>query len=97
MLAALVGGYAPNDLYTVMNGLAKTGDEKIDRIVELLEALVTNPSHNRYAFMGQSAELQKILISGRNAESGRTRDRAARIINVLAAKGEDSYLDLLES
>lgn len=96
LLDALVGGYAPNDLYTVIGGLAKLGDDKIDRVVEVIEALARSASYNRYAFMVQPAELRKILTAGKASGSLQTRSRVERVVNVLAAKGEDSFLDLLE-
>ncbi|MEY9604341.1 hypothetical protein ABIF74_009033 [Bradyrhizobium japonicum] len=96
LLDALAGGYAPNDLYTVIGGLAKLGDDKIDRVVEVIEALARSASYNRYAFMVQPAELRKILTAGKASGSLQTRSRVERIVNVLAAKGEDSFLDLLE-
>ncbi|TFV44502.1 hypothetical protein [Bradyrhizobium niftali] len=96
LLDALAGGYAPNDLYTVIGGLAKLGDDKIDRVVEVIEALATSESYNRYAFMVQPAELRKILSAGKKSGFEQTRSRVERIVNVLAAKGEDSFLDLLE-
>jgi hypothetical protein len=92
----LAAGYAPNDLYTVIGGLSKLGDDKIDRVVEVLEGLTTNPTLSRYLLMGQPTEIRKILVAGKMRGGEKTRGRVGRIVNVLASKGVDSFVDLLE-
>ncbi|MFB9268375.1 hypothetical protein ACFFWD_35555 [Bradyrhizobium erythrophlei] len=96
LLDALAAGYAPNDLYTVIGGLAKLGEDRIDRVIEVLEGLATNPSVSRYALMVQPVELRKMLTVGKASRCEKTRRRVDRLVNVLASKGVDSFIDLLE-
>jgi hypothetical protein len=96
LLDALAAGYAPNDLYTVIGGLSKLADERIDRVIEVLEGLAAKPSVNRYALMVQPVELRKMLTVGKATGCEKTRRRVDRIVNVLASKGVDSFIDLLE-
>ena len=95
-IEVLAAGYTPNDLYTVIGGLSKLGDHKIDRVVEVLKGLATNPALERYAFMGQPTEIRKMLVAGKVSGCDRTRQRVDRIVNVLASKGVDSFIDLLD-
>ncbi|WP_441232726.1 hypothetical protein [Bradyrhizobium sp. 1200_D9_N1_1] len=92
---ALGAGYAPNDLYIVFQRLSRLEDAKIDRVIEVLEGIATNLSVSRYALMVQPAELRKMLTAGKVSQSKKTRQRVERIINVLASKGVDSFIDLL--
>jgi hypothetical protein len=96
LLNALAAGYAPNDLYMVIGGLSKLGDDKIDRVIEVLEGLATSPSVSRYALMVHPAELRKMLTAGKASGCEKTRRRVDRIVNVVASKGVDSFIDLLE-
>jgi hypothetical protein len=91
------GGYAPNDLYIIFRDLSKLGEAKIDKVIEVLEGITTNPSVSRYALMVQPLELRKMLTAGRVSESEKTHQRVDRIVNVLASKGVDSFIDLLGS
>lgn len=95
-IEVLAAGYRPNDLYTVVGGLSKLGNDKIDRVVEVLEGLATSPGLNRYALMGQPTEIRKMLVAGKVSGCDRTRQRVDRIVNVLASKGVDSFIDLLD-
>ena len=96
LLNALAAGYAPNDLYRVIGGLSKLGDDKIDRVIEVLEGLATSPSVSRYALMVHPAELRKMLTAGKASGCEKTRRRVDWIVNVVASKGVDSFIDLLE-
>jgi hypothetical protein len=62
----------------------------------VLEGLATNPALNRYALMGQPTEIRKMLVAGKASRCERTRQRVSRIVNVLASKGVDSFIDLLD-
>ncbi|PSO22718.1 hypothetical protein C7G41_33915 [Bradyrhizobium sp. MOS002] len=92
---AVAAGYAPNDLYIIFQKLSGLGEAKIDKVIEVLEGIATNPSVSRYALMVQPAELRKMLTAGKVSQSEKTRQRVERIINVLASKGVDSFIDLL--
>jgi hypothetical protein len=97
LIDVLAAGYAPNDLYVVVRDLSKLGEAKIDKVIEVLEGIATNPSVSRYALMVQPAEFRKMLTAGKVSESEKTRRRVDRIVNVLASKGVDSFIDLLRS
>jgi hypothetical protein len=97
LIDALAAVYAPNDLNIVFRDLSKLGEAKIDKVIEVLEGIATNPFVSRYALMVQPAEFRKMLTAGKLSESEKTRQRVDRIVNVLASKGVDSFIDLLGS
>jgi hypothetical protein len=89
-------GYAPNDVYTVIRHIAIHADDDIDRVVEVLHALATGPQSDRYTLMVQTAEIRQMLVAGKRTGNEATSARVVSIVNVLASKGNEAYLDLLE-
>jgi hypothetical protein len=96
LLEVLAAGYAPNDLYIVIGNLAKLTEDRIERVVDVLYALATSPHLNRYGLMVQGAEMRRMLDAGKESGIAPTAAKVDRIVNVLASKGDDSYLDLLD-
>ena len=74
---------------------SKLEDDKIDRVIEVLSALVSSPRVNRLTLMVQPGPMRKMLVAGKASGAPKTRSLVADIVNVLASKGEDSYMDLL--
>jgi hypothetical protein len=74
---------------------AKLGEDKIDKVIEVLEGIATNPSVSRYALMVQPVEFRKMLTVGKVLGSEKSRRRVDRIVNILASKGVDLVIDLL--
>ncbi|HLH73858.1 MAG TPA: hypothetical protein VKX96_11300, partial [Chloroflexota bacterium] len=97
LINALAAGYAPNDLYIVIRDLSKLAEDKIDKVIEVLEGIATNQYVSRYALMVHPVEFRKMLTAGKVSESEKTRQRVDRVVNVLASKGVDSFIDLLGS
>ena len=95
LLATMAAGFATNDIYSVVDKLSKLEDDKIDRIIEVLSALVSSPRVNRLTLMVQPGPMRKMLIAGKASGAPKTRSLVADIVNVLASKGDDSYMDLL--
>ena len=96
LLAIMAAGYAPNDIYSVVDKLSKLDSEKIDRVIEVLSGLVSSPRVNRLALMVQPGPMRKMLVAGKASPVPQTRSSVANIINILASKGDDSYMDLLD-
>jgi hypothetical protein len=96
LLAIMAAGYAPNDIYSVVDKLSKMDVEKIDRVVEVLSALVSSPHVNRLTLMVQPGPMRKMLAAGKASGVPKTRSLVANIVNILASKGDDSYMDLLD-
>ena len=92
----LAAGYAPNDIYSVVDKLSKMDVEKIDRVIEVLSALVSSSRVNRLTLMVQPGPMRKMLVAGKASGVPNTRALVANIINILASKGDDSYMDLLD-
>ncbi|UPK01442.1 hypothetical protein [Bradyrhizobium sp. 170] len=96
LLAILAADYAPNDIYSVVDKLSKMDVEKIDRVVEVLSALVSSPHVNRLTLMVQPGPMRKMLVAGKATVAPKTRSLVTNIVNILASKGDDSYMDLLD-
>jgi hypothetical protein len=96
LLAIMDAGYAPNDIYSVVDKLSKMDVEKIDRVVEVLSALVSSSHVNRLTLMVQPGPMRKMLVAGKASGVPKTRSLVANIVNILASKGDDSYMDLLD-
>jgi hypothetical protein len=92
----MAAGYAPNDIYSVVDKLSKMDVGKIDRVVEVLSALVSSPHVNRLTLMVQPGPMRKMLVAGEASGVAKTRSLVANIVNILASKGDDSYIDLLD-
>jgi hypothetical protein len=95
LLASLKAGFAPNDIYSVVDKLAKM-DDRIDRVIEVLSALVSSPHINRLTLMVQPGPMRTMLVAGKASAVQRTRMLVSDIVNILASKGDDSYMDLLD-
>jgi hypothetical protein len=96
LLVILAAGYAPNDMYSVVDKLCKMDVEKIDRVIEVLSALVSSSRVKRLTLMVQPGPMRKMLVAGKASGVPNTRSLVANIINILASKGDDSYMDLLD-
>lgn len=96
LLAIMAAGFAPNDIYSVVDKLSKMDVGKIDRVVEVLSALVSSPHVNRLTLMVQPGPMRKMLSAGKASGAPKTRSLVANIVNILASKGDDSYMDLLD-
>jgi hypothetical protein len=96
LLVILAAGYAPNDMYSVVDKLSKMDVEKIDRVIEVLSALVSSSRVKRLTLMVQPGPMRKMLVAGKASGVPNTRSLVANIINILASKGDDSYMDLLD-
>ncbi|WP_314957194.1 hypothetical protein [Bradyrhizobium cosmicum] len=96
MLAVLSAGYAPNDVYTVIRHLASIDGRQVERVVDVLYALAISPHTGRYALMVQGTEIRRILVTGKRSGIGTVASKVDRIVNLLASKGNDTYLDLLD-
>jgi hypothetical protein len=96
LLAIMAAGFAPNDIYSVVDKLSKLDSEKIDRVIEVLSALVSSPRVSRLTLMVQPGPMRTMLVAGKASAMPQTRSLVANIINILASKGDDSYMDLLD-
>jgi hypothetical protein len=96
LLAIMDAGFAPNDIYSVVDKLSKMDVGKIDLVIEVLSALVSSPRVNRLTLMVQPGPVRKMLVAGKGSGAPMTRSLVADIVNVLASKGDDSYMDLLD-
>jgi hypothetical protein len=95
VVAMTEAGFAPADVYNIMDRLTKISTEHPDRVAEVLEALVKNPHFDRRVYLSQNPALRTIMRNGLAAHSPRTAIRVAETINYLAALGDTGYLDLL--
>jgi hypothetical protein len=65
LLAILAAGYAPNDIYSVVDKLSKLDIGKIDRVVQVLSGLVSSPHVNRLTLMVQPGPMRKMHVAGK--------------------------------
>ena len=93
LLRMLRLGFEPSLVYSVIEWLAKVCETHVDRAVEVLEALVTNPHANYY--MGQEQSIRTVLVSGRGRGKPETIARIDEVVSYLASIGQTGYLDIV--
>jgi hypothetical protein len=95
VLSMSKAGFAPSELYSVIDRLSKLSPDLPDRVAEVLAALVKNPRFDRWVYMTQSAAVRAILENGLASGSPVTASVVTETINYFSAMGDSSYLDLL--
>lgn len=95
VLRVLSAGILLREDYAVVDWLGKIAPEHPDKAVEVLSALVTNPSINQRSYATHRDSLRVILKIGMAQGSGDTADRVRELVSHLATIGESSYLNLL--
>lgn len=93
----LKAGFVPNDAFNVVGWLGTFSLENVDRAVELLGALLTNPRVDRWAYTTQNAAIRMVLTEGVANGSDDTIARVHEIVSFLSSVGETSYLDVTRS
>jgi hypothetical protein len=96
LLIMLKAGFTPNDAFSVIDNLAKLLPAQIDRVVEVANLLVRNPSVDGWIFAAQDRSLRAILIEGRRSPTPRTAATVRGIVSYLASRGNSTFLDLDE-
>jgi hypothetical protein len=94
LLRMLRSGFVPALAYNVVEWLAKVHETHVDRAIEVLEALVTNPNADQWIYVGQDRSIRTLLTVGQSSRVAATVNRVAELVSFLALNGQPGYLDL---
>jgi len=92
VLRMLRSGFVPSIAHNVVEWLVKISATHADRAVQVLEALVANPSIDHY--MGQEQSIRAVLIAGQARGTPATIERVGEVVSYLASIGQTGYLDV---
>ncbi|MFT4118348.1 hypothetical protein [Bradyrhizobium sp.] len=95
MIAATEAGFAPSDLYSVLDRLAKASPKLPERAGRALAALVKCKHADAWTYMTQGASMRAIFVNGLAANAPEITNLIMEAINYLASIGDTGYLDLL--
>ncbi len=92
----LQAGFVPTDAFSVVDWLAKIAPRNVDRAVEILSALLRNPSIDQWAYMTQQAPIRTILAEGLAHGMQETISKVHELIGFLSSINETGYIDLIQ-
>jgi hypothetical protein len=97
LLDVMQAGFSPTDAFNVVTRLEKIAVRYPDQAVAVLQALLTNPRVDRWAYMTQREPIRDVLSAGLTRGTAETAIRATGLISFLSTIGETSYIELLRS
>jgi hypothetical protein len=97
LLDMMQAGFSPTDAFNVVTRLQKISSRHADQAVAVLQALLTNPRVDRWAYMTQREPIRDVLSAGLTRGTTETATRATELISFLSTIGETSYIDLLRN
>jgi hypothetical protein len=89
------GGFVLKDAFTVVTRLQKISSRHADQAVAVLQALLTNPLVDHWAYVTQREAIRDVLKAGLTRGTAETVTRAKELISFLSTIGETSYIDLV--
>jgi hypothetical protein len=95
LLRMLRSGFVPALAYNVVEWLARVRETHVDRAVEVLEELLTNPNVDQWAYVGQDQSIRALLTAGQSHGTTATAERVKELVSFLASIGQPGYLDLV--
>jgi hypothetical protein len=95
LLRMLRSGFVLSSAYNVVEWLAKISATHVDKAVEVLEALVTNPGVDQY--VGQQQSIRAVLVAGQTCGTTETIARVGELVSVLSSIGQTGYLDVVRT
>jgi hypothetical protein len=90
-------GFVPTDAFSVVARLQKISSRHADQAVAVLQALLTNPLVDRWAYMTQREPIRDVLSAGLTGGTPETVARAKELISFLSTIGETSYIELVRN
>ena len=97
LLDMMKAGFLPTDAFSVVTRLQKISSRHADQAVAVLQALLTNPLVDRWAYMTQREPIRDVLSAGLARGTAETVTRAEELISFLSTIGETSYIELVRS
>jgi hypothetical protein len=94
LLRMLRSGFVPGYADDVVDWLAKVCETHVDRAVETLYELLTNPNADRWIYAVQNQSIRTILTTGQSNGTAVTVERVEELVSFLASVGQPGYLDL---
>jgi hypothetical protein len=97
LLDMMKAGFVPTDAFRVVTRLQKISSHHADHAVAVLQALLTNPLVDRWAYMSQRELIRDVLSAGLTRGTVETIARAKELISFLSTIGETSYIELVRA
>jgi hypothetical protein len=97
LLDMMKAGFLPTDAFSVVTRLQKISSRHADQAVAVLQALLTNPLVDRWAYMTQREPIRDVLSAGLARGTAETATRAEELISFLSTIGETSYIELVRN
>ena len=95
LLRMLRAGLVPALAYSVVQWLATVRETHVDRAVEVLAELLTNPNVDEWVYGGQDQSIRALLTAGQSRGTIATVERVEGLVSFLASIGQPGYLDLV--
>jgi hypothetical protein len=97
LLDMMKAGFLPTDAFSVVTRLQKISSRHADQAVAVLQALLTNPLVDRWAYITQRDAIRDVLSAGLIGGTAETVARAKELISFLSTIGETSYIELVRN
>jgi hypothetical protein len=97
LLDMMKAGFVPTDAFSVVTRLQKISSRHADQALAVLQALLTNPLVDRWAYMTQREPIREVLSAGLTRGTAETITRAGELISFLSTIGETSYIELVRA
>jgi hypothetical protein len=94
LLRMLRSGFVPALAYNVVEWLVKVRETHVDRAVEVLKELLTNPNVDQWVYEARDQSIRALLTAGQSHGTTATVERVEELVSFLASIGQPGYLDL---
>jgi hypothetical protein len=95
LFSMLQAGFVPTDAFSVVDWLAKIAPQNVDRVVDILSALLRDPGVDQWAYMTQQEPIRTVLRQGLAHGTRDTITKIHELIGFLSSNNETGYIDLI--